>query len=297
MDYTNLKILLVEDENIHAKLTIKELKKVFQSIDIKHIEDGESCIESLKLSHKYDLVLLDYSLPKLSGLEVMKQIIEMDLGIPTIIVTGHGNEKVAVEAMKLGACDYIIKSEEYFSRIPYVVRDCLEMAQLRKEKLSLQSKLKESEERFRNLFMASTDGILILDNQYRIISFNPATESILGYKKAQLENKFFTTLVEDAQQLEEITTSLSAQGEITNREYIFIAENGDRKITLASFFDIRNDKEQIIGLGCVFKDITARKRDEDRIKTLLEETQHKSEELARLNKMLEDYITGKRSPS
>jgi len=292
-----MRILLVEDEDVHAKLTIRSMEKIFKDASIRLIENGEACINALKEDANYDLVILDYSLPKLNGLEVMKQIAKMDLGIPIIIVTGHGNEKVAVEAMKLGACDYVIKTEDYFSRVPYVARDCIEVARLRREKIQLEAKLKESEERFRNLFMASSDGIMILDNQYRISSFNPATQAILGYEKAKLEQKFLSDLFEDSRELDDITATLRDKGEVTNKELILVAKGGDPKTTLSSFFDIRNDQDQIIGLGCVFKDITERKKAEEKINALLEETKQKSEELARVNKTLEEYITGKRLPS
>ena len=292
-----MRILLVEDEEVHAKLTCRSMEKVFSDASINIIENGEACLNSLKEDSNYELIIMDYSLPKFNGLEVMKQIKEMGLTIPTIIVTGHGNEKVAVEAMKLGACDYIIKTEDYFSRMPYVARDCMEMARLRKEKILLQAKLKESEERFRNLFLASSDGIMILDNQYRISSFNPATQAILGYEKVKLEKRFFSTLLADSKELDQITDSLRDQGEISNKELILVGEKGDRKTTLSSFFDIRNDQDQIIGLGCVFKDITERKKAQEKINSLLEETKQKSEELTRVNKTLEEYITGKRLPS
>lgn len=292
-----MRILLVEDEDVHAKLTIRSMEKIFKDASVMLIENGEACLNALKEDSDYDLVILDYSLPKLNGLEVMKQIAKMDIGIPVIIVTGHGNEKVAVEAMKLGACDYIIKTEDYFSRMPYVARDCMEMYRLRKERTLLQAKLKESEERFRNMFLASSDGILILDNQYRISSFNPATQAILGYEKDNLEQRFFSTLLEDAKELDQITSSLRDQGQVSNKELILISKQGERKTTLSSFFDVRNDQDQIIGLGCVFKDITERKKAEDKISALLEETKQKSEELARVNKTLEEYITGKRLPS
>ena len=292
-----MRILLVEDEDVHAKLTCRSMEKILKDASVNIIENGEACLNALKEDSNYDLIVLDYSLPKFNGLEVMKQIVEMGLTIPVIIVTGHGNEKVAVEAMKLGACDYVIKTEDYFSRMPYVARDCVEMARLRKEQTLLQAKLKESEERFRNLFLASSDAIMILDNQYRISSFNPATQAILGYEKAQLEQKFFSALLDDSIELDQITACLRDKGEVSNKELILVGEKGDRKTTLSSFFDIRNDQDQIIGLGCVFKDITERKKAEDKINALLEETKQKSEELARVNKTLEEYITGKRLPS
>ncbi|MBN2373546.1 response regulator [bacterium] len=292
----DFKFLLVEDETVHAKLTIRELEKIYNSISIRHIENGEECIDSLKKDSNYDVVILDYSLPKLNGLEVMKQIKSMGLMMPVILVTGHGDEKVAVEAMKLGACDYVIKTEDYFSRIPYVASDCIEMSRLRREKTLLESKLKESEERFRNLFMASSDGILTMDNQNRIVSSNPATQAILGYTRENLESRFFNEIIKNPEKMDKIDGLLRDKGEVANYELILMDVKCESKTTLASFFYIRNDQNQIIGLGCVFKDITERKRNEERINALLEETQRKSQELARLNKVLEDYITGKRSP-
>ncbi|MGA1795708.1 MAG: response regulator [bacterium] len=292
-----MKILLVEDEDVHAKLTIRSLEKNIKDASVYLIGNGEACLNALKENPQYDLIILDYSLPKLNGLDVMKQIVKMGLDIPVIIVTGHGNEKVAVEAMKLGAFDYIIKTEDYFSRVPYTASDCVERYRLRKERTLLQARLKESEERFRNLFLASSDAIMILDNQFRISSYNPATQSIMGYQEIELSQRFFSTLLENPEEFDAITASLRDKGDVSSKELILVAKNGEKRTTLASFFDIRNDQDQIIGLGCVFKDITERKKAEDRINSLLEETKRKSEELARVNKTLEEYIMGKRLPS
>ena len=88
---------------------------------------------------------------------------------------------------------------------------------------------------------------MILDNQFRISSYNPATLAIMGYKKDELPQRFFSTLLENPKEFDSITASLRDKGEVSSKELILVAKNGEKRTTLASFFDIRNDQDQIIG--------------------------------------------------
>lgn len=297
MQGLNIKILLVEDEPIHAKLTKRELNNYDQSIKIEHVKSGEECLNWLEKNKEYDLIILDYSLPQKNGLEVLKEIKTIyKFHKPIIMVTGHGNENVSVEALKIGATDYIIKTEDYLKRLPYVVKDCIKRETLESEKMELQNKLKESEEWYRNIFEASQDAIITLDNQRRIISCNPAVYSMMGYSKKELENQALTNMVSDPKQIEKIYHSLEIEGLISNQEIVVTCKNKEKKTTLASLFFIRNDKGNILGTGCIFKDITQRILNEKMLNKMLDETKQKSEELSKMNKVLEDYITGKRMP-
>ncbi|UCD70987.1 MAG: response regulator [Syntrophobacterales bacterium] len=106
-----VKVLLIEDDLSHAELIKRELKRAGSgSKDVVHATSGERGLEVLK-EKPFDLVLLDYSLPAMDGLDVLKTMREMDLDIPVVMITGHGSEKVAAQAMRLGAHDYILKSD------------------------------------------------------------------------------------------------------------------------------------------------------------------------------------------
>ncbi len=106
-----LQVLLIEDDLSHAELIRRELKRVGSgSKDVVHTTTGERGLEVLQ-EEAFDLVLLDYSLPAMDGLDVLKRMKEMDLDIPVVMITGQGSEQVATQAMRLGAHDYILKSD------------------------------------------------------------------------------------------------------------------------------------------------------------------------------------------
>ncbi|MHA2327587.1 MAG: response regulator, partial [Candidatus Hodarchaeales archaeon] len=104
------KVLLIEDTREHQFLFIKRLSK----IGLKNIiacETGELGVEKIKSDPKYDLVLVDYSLPGKSGIEVIQEIRKLNPEIPIIMITGLGSEEIAVKVMKLGVQDYLTKDE------------------------------------------------------------------------------------------------------------------------------------------------------------------------------------------
>ena len=106
-----LKVLLIEDDLSHAEMIKRELKRAgSDSKDVVHATSGERGLEVLR-EEAFDLVLLDYSLPAMDGLDVLRRMSDMDLDIPVVMITGHGSERVAAQAMRLGAHDYISKSD------------------------------------------------------------------------------------------------------------------------------------------------------------------------------------------
>ena len=106
-----LKVLLIDDDPSHAELIIRELKRAGSNLkDVVHATTGERGLEVLQ-KENFDLVLLDYPLPAMDGLDVLKRMGEMDLDIPVVMITGQGSARVAAQAMKLGVHDYILKSD------------------------------------------------------------------------------------------------------------------------------------------------------------------------------------------
>jgi CheY-like chemotaxis protein len=104
------RVLLVEDTRDHQFLFIKRLNKIGIN-NIIICETGEAAIEKIKSDPFFNLILLDYSLPGKSGIEVIEEITLLNPEIPIIMITGLGSEKIAVQAMKLGIKDYLTKEE------------------------------------------------------------------------------------------------------------------------------------------------------------------------------------------
>ncbi len=113
-------ILIVEDNSDHLELTKLALKKELEGIRIKEASCGEECMQIVGISD-FDLVILDYSLPDQNGIEVLESIRNLKPELPILMVTGQGNERLAVQAMKKGANDYFIKSPGYLTTLPVTV--------------------------------------------------------------------------------------------------------------------------------------------------------------------------------
>lgn len=113
-------ILIVEDNSDHLELTKLALKKALENILIKEASCGAECMQIISNSD-FDLVILDYSLPDQNGIEVLESIRNLKPELPILMVTGQGNERLAVQAMKKGANDYFIKSPGYLTTLPVTV--------------------------------------------------------------------------------------------------------------------------------------------------------------------------------
>ncbi|MBI1746781.1 MAG: response regulator [Acidobacteria bacterium] len=126
------RILMVEDNWDHAYLELKALTAGGR-YQVELVSSGAEALYKLT-SGEFVLVLLDYCLSGMSGLSLIHKIAELQQDIPIVMITGLGSETVAVEAMKMGVYDYIVKSGDYLRALPLVVEKTLERYELRKVK-------------------------------------------------------------------------------------------------------------------------------------------------------------------
>jgi DNA-binding response OmpR family regulator len=105
-----IKILYIEDNVNDQAILLRYLEKTGLDFELENQTKGREGLKS-SVSTKYDLIFLDYKLPDMTGLQVLEEMKKENVKTPVIFVTGQGNEKIAVEALKRGALDYIVKSE------------------------------------------------------------------------------------------------------------------------------------------------------------------------------------------
>lgn len=132
--------ILIADDEINM---IWALKKVLtkEGYEVTSADDGLKAIECFK-KQEPDLVILDLKMPKMDGMEVLENIKRMNPKIPVILITAHGSTKLAVDAMKLGALDYISKPFD-IEELRVIIRKALEYKSLNDEVSYLRNKLKE----------------------------------------------------------------------------------------------------------------------------------------------------------
>ena len=127
-----LQILIVDDEEPFRKVVSVVLQDG-GGFDVEECESGESAIGTLR-QRVYDVVILDYRMEAVSGLNVLQWMLEQKIDTPVIVLTGAGSEHIAVEAMKLGAYDYIRKDLFEQQRLPLIVNGVYERYLFKKEK-------------------------------------------------------------------------------------------------------------------------------------------------------------------
>ncbi|HKW91100.1 MAG TPA: response regulator [Methylomirabilota bacterium] len=136
-------MLLVEDDLDQAEMVARTLRRQDGPFEVTAVADGSACLHALT-QHTYELVLLDYSLPRMNGLEVLAEIRRRGASVPVVMVTGQGDERVAVEAMRTGAADYVIKSGGYLTTLPTVIRKVLKQHELAGENARLYAQTQQT---------------------------------------------------------------------------------------------------------------------------------------------------------
>lgn len=270
-------VLLIEDNPEHQELVRTALTNpeatsiLFQ---VKSASTGRGALEILD-REEIDAVILDDSLPDTDALNLLSEISLRPSAPPVVIVTGQANERSAVQAMKRGAADYLVKSEEFKRALPVIVDRAIETA-------SLEQRVRVSERQYRELLEHSNDAIYILiGDRFRYV--NRKFAEMFGWSIEELLEKDLTyqTLIapESLPLVEERGRRVRASQPLPTRyEFKAVRKDGSTFDVEVSVSYIQFDgRAAVLGIAT---DITARKAYE---KTLL----RKNHELSVLNAVAE----------
>lgn len=159
-----LRILLIDDNPDERILIIRQLEQEFDELHVEQILDAQGLTQLIN-SENFDLVITDYHLIWTNGIEVLRAIKARYPEKPVVMFTNTGTQEIAVEAMKLGLDDYVIKSPEHYIRLRVAVRNALERSQERKRSFLLDLRLQSLLERLNvGVFRALPDGRLLEAN-------------------------------------------------------------------------------------------------------------------------------------
>jgi PAS domain S-box-containing protein len=208
-----LRILFVEDYISDAELIWREIEKNKIAFEKLLVDNRKDFLKGLKSFHP-DIIISDYSLPQFDGMTALRLRNKLTPLIPFILVTGSINEEVAVECMKAGADDYILKDN--LSRLGPAVVNSVKKIALLKQKKDAETALLESEEKFRSLMENSADAIFLADRQGKFVYVNKAVTEMLGYTSEEMKSKTFIdfALKNSADEYLEIFKQIQIEGKV-----------------------------------------------------------------------------------
>lgn len=187
-----LKVLLVEDSPLDQKLIIEQIKHAGVSLTHLTLDDAEALSAQLGLAD-WDVVITDYNLPDMNGLEVLRIVKSSGKDIPVIVVSGAIGEETAVLAMQAGADDYLMKDN--LTRLAPAIDRAIRQAESRKGRRHAELLLQEVKLRLEGIITSAMDAIITINAQQRIIMANPAAEKMFGFPAAQLMNQPLSRLL------------------------------------------------------------------------------------------------------
>lgn len=183
-----LKILLLEDIESDVELAIRELKSSMGIFDIEICDNEDDFTEKL-VKFSPDIIISDYQMPTFNGLRALEITKKSSPFTPFIILTGSLNEDTAVDCMKAGAEDYVIK--EHIKRLGVAVKNALKKKEIALERHTAISALADSEEKYRSLIENLGEGVVLLDKKGRFTFVNKAAMEIFELSANEFPEKYF----------------------------------------------------------------------------------------------------------
>ncbi len=195
MSNETINILLIEDEDPHAELIQRAFEDQNSHVLIKRVKSLTEARAQM-LVEEPALIIADWRLPDGESMELLPDHHD-PLATPIILMTSYGNERIAVEALKSGALDYVVKSPESMLDMPHLAERAIEHWAARAERIRMQKALLESEAQFRLLAENASDMISRLATDGRVLYVSPACETILGYTLEELTGTIIFDIVHE----------------------------------------------------------------------------------------------------
>jgi PAS domain S-box-containing protein len=269
MDEATVRVLLVEDNPGDARMVEIQLSEAGSSANFEVVR-AERLGEALeRLEHsRFDAILLDLSLPDASGLETVSRLRAAAFQTPIVVLSGRADEETSLQALHMGAQDYLIKGQTDSDLVVRSIRYAIERAHTAEE-------LRRSEERFRLLVEGVRDyAIFVLYPDGRVASWNEAAGHIHGYQAGEIEGENFAVLYTEEDvaraQPEEQLRVAAAKGRY-EEEGLRVRKDGSVLWAEAGIIALRDEAGDLRGYSHITRDITGRKETEEALRRSLKE--------------------------
>ncbi|WP_292346526.1 PAS domain S-box protein [Methanoregula sp. PtaB.Bin085] len=277
-----LHVLVIEDDTSHQELIRIAFRRDPGPFRLTVVSDLRTAREVLS-SDPPNLILADWSLPDGSGIEILPRDRSGMVTIPLVIMTSHGDEQLAVEIMKSGAIDYIVKSSTLFKDMPrFALRAYHEWKNIR-DRIRAEDAERDSQKRLADIIGFLPDAVLAIDGTGTVIAWNSAMESLTGVSAAAMlgkgDHEYSIPFYGERRPI--LIDLVLAQDKEIEKRYDYLRRDGDRLTsetfipgmfagkgaylwgTASPLYDAAGNR---IGAIEVIRDITERKNAEDSMK-------------------------------
>ena len=259
----SLRVLLLEHVPEDAELVLRELGRAGLKLQADVVSTREDFLARVQ-ERLYDVVLADNRLPDWSGMDALDLLRRHGKDIPFLLVTGTLGEEAAVDCIKRGVTDYILKGN--LARLPVAVQRALAEKALREERARAEAALRESEVLYRTLFETAPDAIALFDADFRIVGVNQRAVELYGYESkeevlGETDLKFLAP--EDRPRAIENRKLLLETGGYRDIEYTALKKDAMPFPIESSLSVIRDPEGRIRGMISLSRDLTQRKQAEE----------------------------------
>ncbi len=294
-----LRILLVEDKE-HDRLAFRRtFRKNKVSCQITECIQAE---EALELLHgdgpSFDLLVTAHHLPGMSGMDLCSRLLEEEATLPLVLLTGVGTEELAVQALKAGVYEYIVKDpiQGYLNLLPIILPAVVQRYCNRQARVEAEQALKESEHWYRQIIEEAVDTVFEVDPLGYCTLVNQPVEKLTGYSRDEIIGMLFTDLIKPEWR-ERVQTHYLKQrdGKIkeTTLEFPIVTKSGEEK-WVEQTIALRLVNGAPEGLEGIVRDITERKLAEEALRQARDELEirvkERTGELAESNERLQAEI-------
>jgi PAS domain S-box-containing protein len=235
LPYTNARILIIDDDEDDFIITSEYINSIpGNSFSLAWCKNYNDALKTL-LSHEYDLYFVDYRLGAKSGVDFLKAAASYNCEEPIVLLTGKGNYEVDIQAMQLGAVDYLVKTELSIEKMERCIRYALERAGTMKA-------LKANERKYRSIFEKSKDTVFVTDYGLNFKDVNEAIENLLGFDKAEVLSMNLCDIMDQPLYKTSLVQSIQTGNDVNDWEVVMNTKDGEKKYCILTLTIEDSDK-------------------------------------------------------
>ncbi|RFM28621.1 hybrid sensor histidine kinase/response regulator [Deminuibacter soli] len=253
--YTNtpVNILIIDDDEDDFFITSSYISQI-RDIEFKvdWCFNYQKALEELRMN-RYNVYFVDYRLGAKTGIDFLKEARALNFEEPIVLLTGKGNKLIDMEAMQIGATDYLIKSELNSEKLERCIRYSLERSRSVKA-------LRESENKYRNIFEQSKDAVFTSTNELFFLDVNTACCDLLGYEAEELKEVSLYQLLDKSSQTI-VQQSMRLHSEVMDKEVELTTKDGEIRYCIFTI-TVQYSQSGSSYLQGILHDITNLKKEE-----------------------------------